>query len=213
MFTVGGVTGVVLANSGIDIGLHDTYYVTAHFHYVLSMGAIFSIFAGIYYWFEKITKLKYSEFLGQLHFWSFFIGVNLTFFPMRAAHRTLYRLFVPGYGIAGYLSIICGSNPWTPSKTGGESMPSRDIYGRKHTFILLTIKTETIAVMQQIENLFSDSTSQKYNQIKQRMIIRCVGNINAGIQKKRLYKKKIKQEVRPYSRKGEQLFEAAILEA
>ena len=82
LFSVGGVTGVVLANSGIDISLHDTYYVTAHFHYVLSMGAIFSIFAGLYYWFEKITGLRYSEFLGQLHFWVFFIGVNLTFFPM-----------------------------------------------------------------------------------------------------------------------------------
>ena len=82
LFTVGGVTGVVLANSGIDIGLHDTYYVTGHFHYVLSMGAIFSIFAGVYYWFNKITGLRYSEFLSQLHFWVFFIGVNLTFFPM-----------------------------------------------------------------------------------------------------------------------------------
>lgn len=82
LFTVGGVTGVVLAQSGIDIGLHDTYFVVSHFHYVLSMGAIFSIFAGIYFWFNKLTGLKYSEFLGQLHFWVFFIGVNLTFFPM-----------------------------------------------------------------------------------------------------------------------------------
>ena len=82
LFTVGGVTGVVLAQSGIDIGLHDTYFVVSHFHYVLSMGAIFSIFAGVYFWFNKLTGLKYSEFLSQLHFWVFFIGVNLTFFPM-----------------------------------------------------------------------------------------------------------------------------------
>lgn len=82
LFTVGGVTGVVLSNSGINAVFHDTYYVVAHFHYVLSMGAVFGIFAGWYYWIGKITGLQYPEVLGQIHFWLFFFGVNLTFFPM-----------------------------------------------------------------------------------------------------------------------------------
>ena len=81
LFTVGGVTGVVLANAGIDYTLHDTYYVVAHFHYVLSLGAVFAIFAGFYYWFEKIFGVKYREWLGQVHFWVMFVGVNLIFFP------------------------------------------------------------------------------------------------------------------------------------
>lgn len=81
LFTVGGVTGVVLANAGIDRALHDTYYVVAHFHYTMSLGATFGIFAAWYYWFPKITGYNYSEFLGKLHFWLSFIGVNLVFFP------------------------------------------------------------------------------------------------------------------------------------
>jgi cytochrome c oxidase subunit 1 len=82
LFTVGGVTGVVLANAGLDIAFHDTYYVVAHFHYVLSMGAVFGIFAGFYYWVEKVLALKYNELLAKIHFWTFFISVNITFFPM-----------------------------------------------------------------------------------------------------------------------------------
>ena len=81
LFTIGGVTGVVLANGGIDTYMHDTYYVVAHFHYVLSLGAVFAIFAGFYYWFGKMWGKMYNEFLGKVHFFLMFIGVNLVFFP------------------------------------------------------------------------------------------------------------------------------------
>ncbi len=82
LFTIGGLSGVLLANASIDIPLHDTYYVVAHFHYTLSMGAVFGVFAGFYYWAEKLWGIKYNENLALFQFITFFVGVNITFFPM-----------------------------------------------------------------------------------------------------------------------------------
>ena len=81
LFTIGGVTGVVLANSGVDLVMHDTYYVVAHFHYTMSMGALFGIYAAFYYWIGKMSGRQYNETLGKIHFWITFIGVNIIFFP------------------------------------------------------------------------------------------------------------------------------------
>ena len=97
MFTVGGVTGVVLANGGIDDYMQDSYYVVAHFHYVLSLGAVFSLFCGFYYWFPKMSGRMYNELLGQIHYWVFFVGVNVLFFPMHFLGLQNMQRRVPDY--------------------------------------------------------------------------------------------------------------------
>ncbi|MCF3972780.1 cytochrome c oxidase subunit I [Paracoccus salsus] len=87
LFTVGGVTGVVLSQAPLDRVYHDTYYVVAHFHYVMSLGAVFAIFAGVYYWIGKMSGRQYPEWAGKLHFWMMFIGSNLIFFPQHFLGR------------------------------------------------------------------------------------------------------------------------------
>jgi cytochrome c oxidase subunit 1 len=110
MFVVGGATGVLIANAGLDTELHNTYFIIAHFHYVLSMGSVFAIFAGFYFWIGKMYGRPYPEFWGKLHFWTFFIGVNLTFFPQHFLGLAGMPRRYPDYPIAfagwNYVSSI-----------------------------------------------------------------------------------------------------------
>lgn len=154
LFTVGGVTGVVLANAGVDRVLQETYYVVAHFHYVLSLGAVFAIFAGWYYWFPKMSGYMYNEWLAKLHFWVTFIGVNLVFFPQHflglsgmprryvdypdafAGWNLISSLgsYISGFGVLIFLYCVfdaymkkvpAGNNPWGAGATTLEwTLPS-----------------------------------------------------------------------------------------
>ncbi len=122
LFTVGGVTGVVLANGGVDDVLHDTYYVVGHFHYVLSLGAVTGLFAGFYYWFPKMSGRMHSEFLAHVHFWVFFVGVNLIFFPMHflglQGMPRRYPDYTPAYAYwneiatIGYMVMVASLVVW-----------------------------------------------------------------------------------------------------
>ena len=122
LFTVGGVTGVVLANGGVDDVLHDNYYVVGHFHYVLSLGAVTGLFAGFYYWFPKMSGRMHSEFLAHVHFWVFFVGVNLIFFPMHflglQGMPRRYPDYTPAYAYwneiatIGYMVMVASLVVW-----------------------------------------------------------------------------------------------------
>ncbi len=108
LFTVGGVTGVMLANSALDITFNNTYYVVAHFHYVMSLGALFGIFTAFYYWIGKMSGYQYSEWMGKVHFWLFFFGTNLTFFPQHFLGMAGMPRRIPDYP-----DVYAGWNYWS----------------------------------------------------------------------------------------------------
>jgi cytochrome c oxidase subunit I len=121
LFTIGGLTGIMLSNSGIDVALHDTYYVVGHFHYVLSMGAVFGMFAGFYYWVQKIFGKQlaksvngyYLELLGQINFWLMFVGVNVTFFPMHFLGLAGMPRRVPDYpDVFAFWDFVASVGSW-----------------------------------------------------------------------------------------------------
>jgi cytochrome c oxidase subunit 1 len=170
LFTVGGVTGVVLANAGVDHALHDTYYVVAHFHYVLSLGAVFGLFAGWYYWFEKMFGIKYNGIVGGLHFWLMFIGSNVIFFPQHflglQGMPRRYIDYADGFqtwhmwSSVGYAITLVGTavffyglieamvrrrkaeaNPWGPGATTLEwTLPSPPPFHQYNTLPVVTTK-------------------------------------------------------------------------
>ncbi len=146
VFTIGGVTGVVLSNASADRALHETYYVVAHFHYVLSVAAVFGIFAGFYYWFPKITGYMYNEAIGKIHFWVIFASANLTFFPQHFLglagmprryidypdaftywnRISSFGAYLSGIGAVLFIYLLydafakkrlAGDNPWGPAAT------------------------------------------------------------------------------------------------
>ena len=108
LFTVGGVTGVMLANTVIDVSFHDTYYVIAHFHYAMSLGALFGVFTAFYYWVPKMSGYMYNQTMAKIHFWTFFIGTNLTFFPQHFLGMAGMPRRIPDYP-----DVYAGFNYWS----------------------------------------------------------------------------------------------------